>query len=217
MFGWVNAGPSFVRSAQRETIYRDPVLNGAGCGLVEGTTVATQDGWRAVESLRKGESVLTFDGGAQRVIAVLRDQIWGGLGSCPEHLWPLHVPQGVIGNGREMLVMPHQGVLIESDEITDQWGDPYAVVPAAALAVLDGVEREEPYGTVEVVLPIFEEDQMVFADQGALCFCQAHWGVSVGYVPKTGAAQNYNMLPLPVAARLLEESYMPDSLDYDFA
>ncbi|MDV4145307.1 MULTISPECIES: Hint domain-containing protein [Shimia] len=217
MFGWVTSGPDAVRSGRAKAQYEDPVLNGAGCGLIEGTTVATQDGWRAVETLRKGESLLTFDGGAQQVIAVIRDQIWGGIGVCPKHLWPLHVPQGVIGNGREMLVMPHQGVLIESDEILDQWGDPFAVIPAAALEVLDGVERQEPYGTVEVVLPIFEEDQMIFTDQGALSFCQAHWGVSVGYIPKHGAAHNYNMLPLTVAARLLEESYMPDNVDYGMA
>ncbi|MCW9042645.1 MAG: Hint domain-containing protein [Pseudopelagicola sp.] len=213
MFGWVTSGPDPVRPGRSATRYQDPVLNGAGCGLVVGTTVATQDGWRAVETLRKGESVLTFDGGAQRVIGVIRDQIWGGIGACPAHLWPLHVPRGTVGNALDMLVMPNQGVLIESDEITDQWGDPFAVVPGAALAVLDGVERQEPFGTVEVVLPIFEEDQMIFTDHGALAFCQAHWGVAVGYVPKNGAAQNYNMLPLTVAARLLEESYMPDNID----
>lgn len=217
MFGWVNSGPEVVRPSSAEPRFRDPVLSGAGCGLIEGTTVATQDSWRPVETLRKGESVLTFDGGAQQVIAVIRDQLWGGIGQCPEALWPLYVPEGTIGNREEMLVMPHQGVLIESDEIVDQWGDPFAVVPGAALEVLDGVEREEPYGTVEVVLPIFEEDQMIFTDHGALSFCQAHWGVSVGYVPKSGAAQNYNMLPLPVAARLLEESYMPDNIDYGVA
>lgn len=217
MFGWVNSGPTLGRPAHAMPRFEDPVLNGAGCGLIEGTSVATQEGWRPVETLRKGESVLTFDGGAQRVVAVIRDQIWGGIGACPENLWPLHVPAGTIGNQSDALVMPHQGVLIESDEISDQWGDPFAVVPGAALAVLEGVERLEPYGTVEVVLPIFEEDQMIFADHGALAFCQAHWGVSVGYVPKHGAAQNYNMLPLPVAARLLEESYMPDNIEYDVA
>lgn len=214
MFGWVNSGPEVVRPGSAKAPVDDPVLSGAGCGLIEGTTVATKDGWRPVETLRKGESVLTFDGGAQKVIAVLRDQIWGGIGTCPEALWPLYVPENTIGNREEMLVMPHQGVLIECDEIADQWGDPFAVVPGAALAVLEGVEREEPYGTVEVVLPIFDEDQMVFTDQGALTFCQAHWGVSVGYVPKHGAAQNYNMLPLAVAARLLEESYAPDNINY---
>ena len=84
MFGWVTSGPDAVRSGRAKAQYEDPVLNGAGCGLIEGTTVATQDGWRAVETLRKGESLLTFDGGAQQVIAVIRDQIWGGIGVCPK-------------------------------------------------------------------------------------------------------------------------------------
>ena len=217
MFGWVHSGAKLVGPARVKTRYENPVLKGAGCGLIEGTTVATQDGWRAVETLRKGESVLTFDGGAQQVIAVIRDQIWGGIGVCPRELWPLYVPKGTIGNREDTLVMPNQGVLIECDEISDQWGDPFAVVPGAALAVLDGVEAQEPYGTVEVVLPIFEEDQMVFVDQGALAFCQAHWGVSVGYVPKCRSTQNYKMLPLAVAARLLEASDRPDNTDFNVA
>ena len=195
----------------------DPVLLGAGCGLVEGTLVATQDGWRPVETLRTGDELLTFDGGMQRVTTVLRDELWGGVGPCPRALWPLLVPAGTIGNLNDLLVMPHQGVLIESNEICDQWGDPFAVVPGAALEVLDGVERQDPYGSVEVVLPVFEEDQMVFADQGSLMFCQAHWGIGAGVLPKPGSDGNYNMLPLPAAFRLLQHSFRPDRLQYAIA
>ncbi len=204
MFGW---NPSQEMSAEMVPPVRnlqDPILLGAGCGLVEGTHVATQNGWQPVDSLRAGDDVLTFDGGMQRVIAVMRDELWGGIGPCPEALWPLMVPEGTIGNRGDMLVMPHQGVLIESDATVDQWGDPFAVVPGAALEVFEGVERQNPYGTVEVALPVFEEDQIVFADHGALLFCQAHWGLGAGMLPKYGAAGNYNMLPLPVAMRLLE-------------
>lgn len=192
----------------------NPVLQGAGCGLVEGTLVATETGWRPVDTLRVGDTVLTFDGGLQPVVALIRDEIWGGSGPCPSSLWPLFVAAGVIGNRDDMLVMPHQGVLIESDSICDKWGDPFAVVPGAALEVLDGVERHEPYGTVEVVLPVFEEDNMVFADNGALLFCQSHWGVSAGILPKHGVAGNYNMLPLQKAMQLLEVTVMSDVLDY---
>ncbi len=195
----------------------DPVLLGAGCGLVEGTLVAAQDGWRPIETVRPGDDLLTFDGGMQRVTTVLRDELWGGAGPCPKALWPMLVPAGTIGNLNDLLVMSHQGVLIESDEISDQWGDPFAVVPGAALEVLDGVERQDPYGAVEVVLPVFDEDQMVFADHGSLMFCQAHWGISAGVLPKTGVAGNYNMLPLPAAFRLLQQSFMPDSVQYAVA
>lgn len=217
MFGWNN--PMGPRTGMVPPTHKlqDPVLLGAGCGLVEGTRVATHDGWHPVETLRAGDEILTFDGGMQRVTAVLRDELWGGIGPCPEALWPLLVSADTIGNRHDLLVMPHQGVLIESDDISDQWGDPFAVIPAAALEVLDGVERHEPYGTVEVVLPVFEEDQMVFADNGALMFCQSHWGLSAGILPKYGSAGNYNMLPMAVAVRLLEMTYMPDNVHYAIA
>lgn len=213
MFGWNQIQEMSAPIAPPAETLRDPVLLGAGCGLVEGTHVATQNGWQPVETLRAGDDVLTFDGGMQRVTAVLRDELWGGIGPCPEALWPLLVPAETIGNRHDMLVMPHQGVLIESEDIVDQWGDPFAVVPGAALQVLDGVEPEDPYGTVEVALPVFEEDQMVFADHGALMFCQAHWGLSAGMLPKYGAAGNYNMLPLPAAMRVLEVVGFQESRD----
>lgn len=217
MFGWNPSQEAHAEMVAPAQNLQDPVLLGAGCGLVEGTHVATQNGWQPVETLRAGDDVLTFDGGMQRVTAVVRDELWGGIGPCPEALWPLMVPQGVIGNRHDMLVMPHQGVLIESDAIVDQWGDPFAVVPGAALEVLDGVEREDPYGTVEVALPVFEEDQMVFADHGALLFCQAHWGLGAGMLPKYGAAGNYNMLPLPAAMRVLEATCFQEEPHYAVA
>ncbi|WP_299349876.1 Hint domain-containing protein [uncultured Shimia sp.] len=214
MFGWTPTTETRTRPVAPTQALRDPVLLGAGCGIVEGTQVATQAGWQPAETLRAGDEVLTFDGGMQRVTAVLRDEVWSGLDQCPEALWPLLVEAETIGNQNDLLVMPHQGVLIESDDISDRWGDPYAVIPAAALEVLEGVERHEPYGTVEVVLPVFEEDQMVFADHGALMFCQSHWGLSAGILPKFGAAGNYNMLPMAAAIRLLEMTYIPDYADY---
>ena len=217
MFGWNNpVGPRATMAPPTQPL-QDPVLLGAGCGFVEGTLVATQNGWNPIETLRAGDDVLTFDGGMQRVTALIRDELWAGVGPCPEALWPLFVEAETIGNRNDLLVMPHQGVLIESDEISDQWGDPFAVIPAAALEVLDGVERHEPYGTVEVILPVFEEDQMVFADHGALMFCQSHWGLSAGILPKNGAAGNYNMLPLAVAVRLLEMSAEPDKMSIAIA
>ncbi|SEO67735.1 Hint domain-containing protein [Salinihabitans flavidus] len=183
-----------------------PVPPGLGCGLIEGTQVATEGGWIAAETLRLGDRVLTFDGGLQEVLAVVHEELWCTIGPCPEACWPLLVPAGNIGNRNEILVLPHQGVLIETDRARDRWGDPFAVVPGAALAALPGVERLEPYGVVEVVKPVFAEDQMIFADHGALLFCQSYWGVDVGLVPRVGVPGNYNMLPLDAGLKLVRET-----------
>ena len=217
MFGWNMSKERASAVEAAPTPGREPALLGAGCGLVEGTLVATGAGWHPVETLRAGDQVLTFDGGMQTVTALIRDELWGGLGPCPEALWPLLVQPEVIGNRNEMLVMPNQGILVESESVTDQWGDPYAVVPGAALEVLDDVERVEPYGSVEVILPVFEQDQMIFADNGALVFCESHWGVGAGVLPKFNNTSGYSMLPLHMAVRLLEVAALPPVLDCDLA
>ncbi|PSL22121.1 Hint domain-containing protein [Shimia abyssi] len=183
---------------------RDPVITGAGCGLIEGTLVGTPDGWTPIETLARGDEVMTFDAGFQKLTALVRDEAWHTEKLCPRTLWPLLVPAETLDNRQDMLVMPHQGVLIECEDVSDKWGDPYAVVPGAALDVLEGVERQEPYGTVETLLPVFEHDQMVFANHGLLMFCQSHWGVRAGILPRHGMASNYNMLPVKAARALLE-------------
>ncbi|MEQ9695132.1 Hint domain-containing protein [Shimia sp. SDUM112013] len=217
MFGWTHPQGCIGGNPEASHSTYDPVLLGAGAGFVEGTHVASQQGWTPIEDLRVGDKVLTFDNGAQKITSIVRNALWNGPGPCPESFWPLLIEEDTIGNGEEMLLMPHQGVLIESEEIMDHWGDPFAVIPAAALLILEGVERCEPVEPVEIILPVFETDQMVYADFGALLFCQAQWGVNAGVVPRQGMATNYNMLPRFVAEKLLAATYMCDNIDYDVA
>ncbi len=180
------------------------VTMGLGFGLVEGTHIATGEGWTAVEDLQVGQQALTFDAGMQEITAIVHDELWSDVSDCPPELYPLFVPASLIGNREDMLVLPNQGVIIETDVAMDKWGDPFAVVPGAALLAMPGVQQQAPYGSVEVVKPVFAEDQVVFADHGALAFCEAFWGVSAGILPRNGLASNYNMLPLDIARRLIE-------------
>ncbi len=181
-----------------------PVLTSAGCGLIDGTRVATPGGWGSVQSINVGDEVLTFDAGFQRVAAVITDTVFDPEQVTPRGLWPVRVPAGVLDNRQDLLVQPHQGVLVESPDVRDKWGDPYAVIPGAALEVLQGVERVAPEGALQATLLVFAEDQMVFANGGALMFCQAHWGARVGVMPRFGSAANYNLLPMRAATALLE-------------
>lgn len=213
MFGWNHQNSRAPDGVEPPRNFApQPKLQGAGCGLVEGTLVASDGGWQPIETLCAGERMLTFDDGMQTILALVRDEIWSGP-SMPPSLWPLLVAAQTIGNSHDMLVMPNQGVLIECEAVTDRWGDPFAVVPGAALEVLDGVSRHEPYGTVEILLPVFDQDQMVFGDNGALLFCQSHWGVNAGILPRYGVASNYNMLPLEMAKRLLQMGAFAKPLD----
>jgi len=57
-------------------------------GLMAGTKVATQIGWRDVAAVAVGDQVLTFDGGMQTVAAVHREIIATGGELAPGDAWP---------------------------------------------------------------------------------------------------------------------------------
>lgn len=142
-------------------------------GLLAGTKVAIQSGWRVVEAVTAGDQVLTFDGGLQVVTAVTRHvvQTLGGRADYTD--WPLAVPAGALGNRADMVLLPQQAVLVESDTAEAVFGDPFAMIPAAALDGFRGIYRRAPAEQIEVVTLQFAQDEVVFANIGALFFCPA--------------------------------------------
>ncbi|MDA5557833.1 Hint domain-containing protein [Shimia sp. MMG029] len=189
---------------RREAAGIKPVLITAGCGFVQGTRVVTPGGWASVESLHVGDEVLTFDAGFQRIRAVASDLIASPDQVTPDKLRPLFVPRGTIDNRRDLVVQPHQGVLVESPKVRDKWGDPFAVIPGAALEVLEGVYRLQTQETLRAYLPAFAEDQMIFANGGTLLFSQCAWGVRAGVRPRFAHVANYNLMPVIEAKALLQ-------------
>jgi hypothetical protein len=191
-------------AAKRRQSNLRPVNTTTGCGFVAGTRVVTPGGWATVESLHVGDEVLTFDAGFQRVTALATTPIFSHDYVTPRQHWPIFVPGGALENRQDLLVQPGEGVLVESPSVRDKWGDPYAVIPGAALDVLDGTHRVEPSTPLNAVLPAFAEDQMLFVNGGALLFSQCIWGVHAGVQPRFGRAANYNMVPVQTAMNMLE-------------
>lgn len=142
-------------------------------GLISGTRIATTMGWRPVEAIMPGDKVLTFDSGLQPVTHVTRQRLWDARTPCPDRYWPIEVPAGVLGNRDAMELLPHQGILVESDTAEDIYGDPFSIIPAEAAEGLDGVHRVPPADTAELVCLHFATDQLVFGKAGALFFCPA--------------------------------------------
>lgn len=142
-------------------------------GMAAGTRVAGTLGWRAIESVVVGDYVLTFDGGMQMVKSITKGVLWDDDIACPEEQWPLRVPVGALGNLQEMYLLPEQSVLIESDVAEAKLGDPFALLPAAALEGFSGIERVYPQEEIEVFILHFERDEIVFANIGALFFSPA--------------------------------------------
>ena len=124
-------------------------------------------GWRAVETLRIGDLVHSFDGGARRVQGL--DRNWLAPG---EAAGLMLVPGGAFDNCSDLVLPEHQHLLI------DTLGDPdlpdamMVLIPAAALVGFRGVRRVPVARPLEVVTPLFA-DEAIYANSGALLYCPA--------------------------------------------
>ena len=181
------------------------VTDAKAAGLSAGTRVATTFGWRPVEAVAVGDKVLTFDDGMQEVIRVERGYLWTNAAPTPRNLWPLEIPTGALGNQRPMLLMPEQSVMIESDAAEAAFGDPFTLIPAAALEGYKGIERVPPMEAIEVVTLHFAKDQVVFANVGALFFCPAAAEGDITPLWAVDAQESfYHTLSMDEAAVLLD-------------
>jgi len=178
---------------------QDP--DGVMTGLVSGTRVATANGWRTVEALTEGDHVLTFDNGLQPLSNVSRKPLWTGSHACPQRFWPIELASGALGNRGALTIMPHQAVMLESDMAETIWGDPFALLPAAALEGGNGVSRVPPAPDAEVTVLHFDEDQVVFAEHGLMFLCPSSRDL-LDYALGQEEGPPYSVLPLNEARRL---------------
>ncbi len=148
------------------------VNTGTG-GLLAGTHVASNLGWRPVEALAVGDQVLTFDHGMQVITGLQRDTLVAGSGAVTALRAPVYIPADALFNRAPMWVMPDQGVLIESDLLEQQFGDPFAIVPACTLDGYRGIERVRPGARMELIRPQFSGDEVIYAEAGAMAYCPA--------------------------------------------
>lgn len=141
-----------------------------GTGLVAGTQVETARGWKRVEQVLTGDRVQTWDGGLQPVTRIERTIFGADLSdACPEGL--LMVPGGALDNCDAFYLMPDQHVLLESAIAQEVLGNPATLVPAAAMEGYRGITRVMPVDLVEVVTLFFDDEEVVYANTGALMHC----------------------------------------------
>lgn len=151
--------------------YVMPTLSDESTGILAGTKVATSIGWRPVEAIAAGDLVLTFDGGLLPVKQVVRRQFWTDESDPAD--WPLKVPAGALGNRGDMYVLPRQLILVESDTAEAVLGDPFALIPAAALDGFRGITTVRPGEVIEAIELQFESEEIVYANIGALFLAPA--------------------------------------------
>jgi hypothetical protein len=176
MFGMFNS-----RLHDAATRYRPEEGSGASgggadyrlSGFTAGTRIATELGWRPVEAVTVGDRVMTFDNGLQTVVAVTRGTHFAAAGDMPAFAVPIHIPIGALGNEEPMVMLPEQIVMIESDAAEDLTGDPFALVPAKVLDGFRGIDRICGLRPIESVTLHFENDEVLYADGGALMLAPA--------------------------------------------
>ena len=187
----------FLLSQRFETISS----RGQSEGIVAGTRIATAMGWRPVEAIAAGDMVMTFDHGFRAVVSVRRSHLFAGCNACPRHLMPLAVPVGSLGNATPMLLLPEQNVLVESDLAESVFGDPFALIPAAALEGYRGIDRITPHQRIEIVTLTFAEEEVIYANGTGMIHCGSASGVSFGAMMED--AIGYSVLPMDMACAIV--------------
>ncbi len=171
MFGWIEKQERDIDGKRKASESLDGVLITGQTGFFAGTHVASNLGWRAVDALAVGDSVLTFDHGMQTIVDLRRETIELRNGLVPETQCPILIPLGVLNNRTDMWVMPDQGLLVESDAAMDALGDPFAVVPARALVGLGGIRHASPGDVLQVTTLSCSSDEVVYVEGGMLAHC----------------------------------------------
>lgn len=157
-----------------------PLIEPVTTGLLPQTQVATARGWMPVGRLQPGDMVLTFDHGTQPlcdVVALPPEEVMR-----PADEKAISIPTGALENRSPMVLLPGQAVLLESDHAEALFGDPFALVPAAALIGLRGitaVDMPDDPG----LCPRFNQDQIIYAHGATLLFCPAASRADAAQVP----------------------------------
>lgn len=146
------------------------VITGQG-GLLNGTLVATDEGWRPVETICVGDRLLSFDHGLQEVRELQRERPRSHSGHTGKPRCAVEVPAGALDNDTPLWLMPDQGVLLESDKALEILGDPFAVVPARALLGVNGIRLGNPGAGISITTLAFARDEAIYVAGGPRLVC----------------------------------------------
>jgi len=174
-------------------------------GLISGTLIATDTGWKRVEDLRAGDLVVTFDNGMQPLRATHRARLTTRGATLPRSARPLLVPEKALGNRRPMILLAGQAVLIESDRAEERYGDPFTLLTADALDGYKGITRVQPDDETNVVFLEFTNDEIVYAEGTVLAHCprrQSQIVTTPDELIVAGGPSRYMLLP-PAQGRAL--------------
>ncbi|MCF6231732.1 MAG: Hint domain-containing protein [Rhodobacteraceae bacterium] len=139
---------------------------GAPICFTPGTRIATPRGERLIEELQIGDRIITRDNGIQDIAWLgVRDMTGQELANA-EHLNPVMIRQGALGNGlpeRDMMLSPNHRVLVANDKTALYFEDREVLVAAKHLIGLDGVTRMD-VPRVSYIHMMFAQHEVVLSD-----------------------------------------------------
>lgn len=137
-------------------------------GVLQGTQIATRNGWQTVDTLRPGDEVWTFDDGLQPIVDVERKTLWAREAERKRLPPPVLIPGGALANEEDIYVMPGQGLLLECENACDSMGEPFAVIPVSAIIGICGIEPKLPAAGLALYTVKFADEQAIYIDGGLL-------------------------------------------------
>lgn len=152
-------------------------------GLTGGTLIETETGWHMAADLRIGQRVHTLDGGAAMILGLDRRPV--------RDLPAIRIPGGLAETCCDLILPCDQYLL------TDTLRDPHmpdldlVLIPARAWASQPCVTEIRYTG--EIITPLFADEEILWANSGALLHCPAIT-TGPGRLPLDGF-----FLPLPEA------------------
>jgi len=131
-----------------------------------GTLIATPKGERKVEDLEVGDRIITRDNGMQEIRWVGHREMGGETLAAKEHLRPILIRQGALGNDlpeRDMMVSPQHRVLIANDKTALYFEEREVLVAAKHLTDMEGIDVVDVSRTTYIHI-MFDQHEVILSD-----------------------------------------------------
>jgi hypothetical protein len=139
-------------------------------GVIAGTKVDTESGWRAVETILPGDRVYTAEGSLRAVAWVDRRYCMSPRAANGRRSLLL-VPVGALLNSNPLFLLPDTNIVFEAP--SQQGGAEIALIPGRELVGFKGITPISSDTPMEVVTLLFSSEEIIWAESGMQVHCPA--------------------------------------------
>lgn len=135
--------------------------------FARGTQIDTPVGPVAVENLKAGDQVMTFDNGPQYIRWTGARKLTAPVLRDHPHLRPIRIAAGALGAGRpamDLVVSPQHRIFLDSIIAQRMFGTHEVLVAAKQLLVLPGIEVDETCREVEYIHFLCDRHELVWSN-----------------------------------------------------